>query len=92
MHLFGLPSLKGFHDKKVIVVTSTKATGGTPAPAVTLVVRDKQTRTGLKKSYIYGFVKTLCTDANTTETIIDCIESQTYDLSEIVAKMVLHKW
>ena len=65
------------------MVPSTKATGGPLAP----VVRDKQTRTGWKKSQVYGFVKRLCTDANTTETIIDCIESQTYNLSEIVARV-----
>ena len=83
LHLFGLPALKRFQDKKVIVVTSTKATGGTPAPSVTVVVRDKKTGTAWKKKQLFGFVKKLCTDANTTETISDCIGSQTYNLSEI---------
>ena len=62
------------------MVTSTKATGGTPAPAVTVVVRDKETGTGWKKN---GFVGKLCSDAKTTETIMDCIESTTYNMSEI---------
>ena len=87
LHLFGLPALKRFQDKKVIVVTSTKARGGTEAPAVTVVVRDKQTGTGWKNNQIFGHVKKLCADANTTEMMIDCIESQTYNLSEIVAKV-----
>ena len=63
LHFFGLPALKRFHDKKVIMVTSTKATGGTPAPAVTVVVRDNGTGTGWKKN---GFVGKLCSDAKTT--------------------------
>ena len=87
LHFFGMPALERFHDKKVIVVTSTKATGGTPAPAVTIAVRNKETGIGWKKSQIRGFVNNLCADANTTETIIDCIASQTYNLSEIVAKV-----
>ena len=38
------------------MVTSTKATGGTPAPAVTIAVRNKETGIGWKKSQIRGFV------------------------------------
>ena len=87
LHIFGLPALKRFQDKKVIVVTSTKETGPTPAPSVTIAVRNKQTGIGWKKTQIRGFVKKLCAYANTTETIIDCIERQTYNMSEIDAKV-----
>ena len=90
LHLFGLPALKRFQDKKVVVVTSSKDAGGTPIPAVTIVVRgnDTKTETGWKnKKGISDFVRRNCNEAlamNTTETINDCIESQTYDISEVV--------
>ena len=86
LHFFGLPALERFHDKKVVVVTSTKESGGTPAPAVTIVVSGGNvTKSGWKESaYISGFVRNICNESNTTETIIDCIERQTYDISEVV--------
>ena len=38
MHLFGKPALERYLDKKVVVVTSRRETGGTEAPAITVVV------------------------------------------------------
>ena len=86
LHFFGLPALKRFRDKKVVVVTSTKKSGGTPAPAVTIVVSSGNvTKSGWKGNrYVSGFVRNICDETNTTETIIGCIERQTYDFSEVV--------
>ena len=86
LHIFGLPALKRFQDKKVVVVTSTKESGGTPAPAITIVVSSNDTnKNGWKESgYISGFVRNICNEANTTDTIIGCIERHTYDISEVV--------
>jgi len=85
LHIFGLPAFKRFQDKKVIVVTSTRASGGTQAPAVTIAVSRNAIRSGWKKKGpISGFVQQICKEANTTETIIGCIERQTYNISEVV--------
>ena len=84
-HIFGLPALKRFQDKKVVVVTSTKESGGTPAPAVTIVASGNDTKSGWKeKGPISKFVEQNCNEANSTKTIIDCIERQTYDIFEVV--------
>ena len=90
LYIFGLPSLKRFQDKKVVVVTSTRASGGTPAPAITIVVSGKAIKSGWKvEGPISGFVQQICNEANTTKTIIDCIERQTYNISEVVTSVKL---
>ena len=87
LHIFGLPALKRFNDKKVVVVTSARQSGGTPAPAVTIAVAGKNSNGWKDQTVFYRFVKMICKDANTT--VIDCIESQTYNLSEIVSSVKL---
>ena len=49
LHFFGKPALERYLDKKVIVVTSRRETGGTPAPALTIVVKRSDTGTAWKK-------------------------------------------
>ena len=87
MHIFGLPALKRFNDKKVVVVTSSRQSGGTPAPAVTIAVAGKDNNGWKEKALFFEFVQIICKNANTT--VIDCIESQTYNLSEIVTSVKL---
>ena len=131
LYFFGFPALKKYQEKKVLVVTSKRNTNGTQAPALAIVVKRKETKTGWKKEgfahmgsegRLYsskstnggkglknskkkvisphvekkcqswgcaGFVPTLCKDANSTETIVSCIEQQTYNLSEIIASVTL---
>ena len=87
LHFFGQPAMKKYQEKKVLVVTSRRGTEGTQAPAVTIVVNNKNMKTGWKKEGWTGFVKTLCKDANTTEALVSCIENQTYDLMEITTRV-----
>ena len=89
LHFFGHPAVQKYQDKKVLVVTSKHETKGTQAPSVTIVVANKYTETGWKREGFDGFVQTFCNDANTTATIVSCIEQQTFNLSEITTKVTL---
>ena len=48
LHFFGMPALKRFHEKKVIVVRSVRESDGTPIPAITIAVKGKESGNGLK--------------------------------------------
>ena len=87
LHIFGLPALERFNDKKVVVVNSFRRSGGTPAPAVTIAVAGKNANGWKDKLVFNEFMRKICKDANTT--VIDCIESQTYNTSEIVKRVKL---
>ena len=84
LYLFGKPAVERYLEKKVMVVTSRRETGGTPAPALTIVVRSNHTGTAWKKE-VWGkfFVSTLCGESGKNQSITDCIEENTYDQSEI---------
>ena len=80
LHLFGLPALKRFHDKKVIIVTSVEKTDGIPVPAITIAVNGAANDNGWKKrGAIRNFVTKVCKHAKTTEALVGCIESKTYN-------------
>ena len=49
LYFFGFPALKKYQEKKVLVVTSKRNTNGTQAPALAIVVKRKETKTGWKK-------------------------------------------
>ena len=69
VYFFGKPAVCKYLDKKVLDVKSRRDTKGTPAPAVTIVIRNDETQSGWKaKGQLgsAGFVQKLCSDANTT--------------------------
>ena len=84
-YLFGKPAVERYLDKKVMVVTSRRESGGTLAPAVTIVVKRTDTGTAWKKKTFQtnAFVSSLCSEPDENQSIIDCIEENTYSLSEI---------
>ena len=87
LHCFGLPAWRRYQDKKVLVVTSMLETGGLKAPAVTVIVNRNDTQMGWKSELknTHFFVESYCKDYMVKgQTIIDCIEEQTYDQSEIL--------
>ena len=85
LHLFGKPALERYLDKKVVVVTSRRETGGTEAPAITLVVRNRNTATAWKKEILMDnyFVDYFCSEPGQNQSIFYCIDKNTYNLSEI---------
>ena len=87
LYIFGVPAVQKFLDKKVLVVKSRRDTKGTPAPAVTIVVRNDETNSGWEaKGQLgsVGFVQTLCSNANTTNAFANCIQKNTYNKSELI--------
>ena len=87
LYIFGEPAVQKFLDKKVLVVKSRRDTKGTPAPAVTIVFRNDETQSGWKEKGqlgLAGFVQTLCSDANTTNSFASCIQNNTYNKSELI--------
>ena len=82
LHFFGLPALRRFHDKNVIVVKSVRKSDRTPVPAISIAV--KGVENGWRKEGIYQQIaKEHCKNAKSVEELIICIERLTYDLSDI---------
>ena len=91
VYIFGKPAVERYLDKKVMVVMSRRETGGTPAPALTIVVRRNDTGTGWKKEVSWGkdYVSALCGEPGQDQSIIDCIEENTFEQSEISQSVYL---
>ena len=82
LHFFGLPALRRFHDKNVIVVKSVRKSDRTPVPAISIAV--KGVENGWRKEGIFQHIaKEHCKSANSVEELIICIEKLTYDLPDI---------
>ena len=92
LYFFGVPAVQKFLDKKVLVVKSRRDTKGTPAPAVTIVMRNDETQSGWKEKGQLGsagFVQPLCSDANTTKSFASCIQKNTYNKSELIKSVMI---
>ena len=90
LHIFGLPSLRRYQNKEVLVVTSVRDTNGLEAPAITVIVTRNETLTGWKSNRVKSSVETFCRNfLRQNQTIATCIEEQTYNLSEISQKVQL---
>ena len=75
-YFFGLPAIEKYLRGEVLVVESSKDTGGIPLPAITIVER------GVK-----NHLHISCFKQNNS--IEDCIESNAYNLSDILEEVVL---
>ena len=83
LHFFGMPALKRFHEKKVIVVRSVRESDGTPIPAITIAVKGKESGNGWKKTGLHLHItKEHCKNAKSVGDLNKCVEGLTYDLSE----------
>jgi hypothetical protein len=91
---FGLPSIRRFQAREVMVVTSRRATGGIPAPAITMLPRNPKTNIGWKDSSwdisSLEFIQLACENTTSRNTSIDgCIEEKTYNQTEVVKDVIL---
>ena len=78
LYLFGKPAVERYLEKKVVVVTSRRETGGTEAPAITVVVVNRNLTSWKKEvpsSEIHGLA---CGEPGPNQSIIGCIEESTY--------------
>ena len=84
LYLFGEPAIGRYLDKKVMVVTSKRETGGTEAPALTIIAREPGTSIGWKKNMSgTNFIDSFCGGLSRSQSITGCIEENTYNISEI---------
>jgi hypothetical protein len=91
---FGLPSVQRFQAREVMVVTSKRATGGIPAPAITVMPRNPQTNLGWKSSslnFTYpNLLQAFCGDTTSWNTgIDDCIKENTYNRTDAFKDVLL---
>ena len=83
LYLFGEPAIERYLAKKVMVVTSTRETVGTEAPALTLIAIGKNASTGWKKEGLRApLVDAFCGELSQNQSIQGCIEENTYNISE----------
>ena len=85
LHFFGMPALKRFHEKKVIVVRSVRYSDGTPVPVITIAVKGKESGNGWKRQGMptpWHITKAHCKNAKSVGDLNKCVEGLTYDLSE----------
>ena len=66
LNFFGLPSLKRYYAKEVVVVRSTDAQSGLPTPAVTVCPLNPQTSSGFPKNGFNSTETGLCFTLNRT--------------------------
>ena len=79
---FGLPAWKKFGEKKVMIVHSKRVLGSIPGPAVTICRRDRSHGDGVNMFFKFE----LCDNATD---IVKCINQETYNRSEVIAKVEL---
>ena len=84
LHIFGRPAVERYLEKKVIVVTSVEKAESFPTPAITIVVHGAASGNGWRKQGgVRKIVRKFCKKAQTVDALVDCIERNTYNLSEI---------
>ena len=67
LHIFGLPAVERYLEKKVIVVTSVEKTESNPIPAITIAVHGASSGNGWKKrGAVQRFVLKHCKHASST--------------------------
>jgi hypothetical protein len=90
---FGLPSLQRFQAREVMVVTSKRATGGIPAPAITVMPRNPQTNLGWKSTLNFTYphlLQPFCGNTSSRSTAIhDCLKENTYNRTEAFKDVLL---
>ena len=88
--IFGLPAIQRFKEKKVMVITSQRKTGGIKAPAITIAAINHKTNSGWSNgtSGDLDDIDTMC-NFTTSHDMEACIVKHTYDQKEIIRDVVL---
>ena len=81
---FGLPAIQRFEEKKVMVITSQRKTGGIKVPAITIAARNPETEVGWRNGTFGNLyeIDTIC-NFTTSHDMEACIVGHTYDHKEI---------
>jgi hypothetical protein len=91
---FGLPSIKRFQKKEVMVVTSQRVTEGIKVPAITIIPKNPDTSIGWRiNSLNFTFpnlIQPFCENTTFGNATIDgCIEENTYSQAETLQDVLL---
>ena len=86
LYLFGLPAVRKYLAKNVIVIQSKNGTGGIEAPAVTFFGRHNETKTGWRTLGVpqsETIIQAQCGDL-VKEDITDCVLNKTLTKEDIL--------
>ena len=93
LNFFGLPSLRRYFAKEVVVIRSTDEQSGLPTPAVTVCPLNPQTSSGFPRNgFNSSFVDSRIGEASKGEEekdIARCVDKATYNLSSTVGYLHL---
>ena len=84
LYFFGIPNIKRYQQKEVMVVSSARKSGGILAPAIAVFPKNPVTRKGWRKEFTpsgVNIIKDLCGRAKDVQ---GCIVKETYNFSEVV--------
>ena len=84
---FGLPAIHKFRGRKVVVVRSTRETGGIAAPAVTIFAGTQEP--GEHWSAWKQKMEQACSDAGSTRSLENCIDSNSFQISDFLKMAAL---
>ena len=84
LYFFGIPNIKRYQQKEVMVVSSARKSGGILAPTIAVFPKNPVTRKGWRKEFTpsgVNIIKDLC---GRTKDVQECIVKETYNFSEVV--------
>ena len=92
MWYFGLPAVDKFNERKVMVVTTRKATEGIAGPSITILVENPTHKNGWKEA-IQGsdetdIIRSYCQGLE-GDRIVDCIGKKTYTMEDGIKDALL---
>ena len=84
---FGLPAVERFRERKVLLVSSRRASGGILAPAITIMARNSQFEgwRNVEPPHSYDIIERKCSN----KTIEKCIHDNTFNRSELVNDVLI---
>ena len=84
LYFFGVPSIKRYQKKEIMVVSSKKHSGGILAPTISVVARNPFSRKGWKSDNITSSVEVIEDQCGKAKDVQKCILERTYSLSDLV--------
>ena len=84
LSFFGIPNVKRYQQGEVMVVSSTKHSGGIFAPTISVMARNHFSRKGWKSDNITASVDVIEDQCGNASDIQKCIVEGTYQLSDVV--------
>ena len=81
---FGVPNIKRYQQKEVMVVSSRKHSGGILAPTISVVARNPFSGKGWRSNNITSSIQVIEDQCGKEENVQKCILERTYSLSDVI--------